>query len=115
MAAALVMIPAGNDKLANARQQCIDALAAHASLHDAAQALGLFDVVAAEHAPWAHQVLGQLTANQNTTAHSAISNALNANQSVTLQYERHDGIDVVVQADPAGGVIVVFKAPYGHP
>ena len=114
MAAALVMIPAGNGKLANARQQCIDALAAHASLHDAAEALGLFDAVAAEHAAWAHQVLGQLTANQNTTAHSAISNALNANHSVTLKYEQQDGVDVIVEADPAGGVIVTFKAPAGH-
>jgi hypothetical protein len=108
------MIPAGNDKLATARDECLAALAAHASLHDAAEALGLFDNVDPAHAPWAHQVLGQLTANQNTTAHSAISNALNAGQSVTLQYEQQDGIDVVVEADPAGGVTVTFKAPEGH-
>jgi hypothetical protein len=109
------MIPAGNDKLSTAHAECLEALAAHASLHDAAEALGLFDgIVNAADAAWAHEVLGQLTANQNTTAHTAISNALHANQSVTLQYQEDAAIDVVVQADPAGGVIVVFKSPSGH-
>jgi hypothetical protein len=114
MAAAAVLIPAANARLATARQQCMEALAAHPSLHDAAVALGLFEGIAAEHAAWAHEVLGQLSAHQNTTAHTAISNALHANQSVTLQWQEGGAIDVDVQPESAGGVTVVFKSPSGH-
>ena len=114
MAAAAVLIPAANAKLATARQQCMEALAAHASIHNAAVALGLFEGIAAEHAAWAHEVLGQLTGDQNTTAHAAISDALHANQSVTVQWQVDDTIDVDVQPDSAGGMTVVFKSPVGH-
>ena len=117
MAAAAPMTGGANQKLADARQDCLDALAAHAALHDAAQALGLFDMLDATQAAQAHAVLGALTANQNTTAHSAITNALTANRSVTVDWQAQDaGLDVAVETSADGSVLVVFKCPhrFGH-
>jgi hypothetical protein len=114
MAAADVMIPSANTKLAEARQDCLDALAAHAAMHDAAVALGLFNEVPAGAAEWAHAVLGQLNAAQNATAHNALTAALNANQTVTVAWREGAAVDVAVEADASGNTRVVFQSGRGH-
>jgi hypothetical protein len=108
------MIPSANTKLAEARQDCLNALAAHAAMHDAAVAIGLFDHVPAGAAEWAHAVLAQLTEGQNATAHNALTDALNANQTVTVAWREGAAVDVAVEADANGNPRVVFQSGRGH-